>query len=85
MTTSVLSASVTKASDKNTQGSLHQVDPILVADIRGSLVQGSMLLQLNVFILAFLINIDEKIAHVDVEIYVDGVDSGDFDRDRRLM
>lgn len=81
MTTSVLSASVTKASDKNTQGSLHQVDPILVADIRGSLVQGSMLLQLNVFILAFLINIDEKIAHVDVEIYVDGDDSGDFDRD----
>ena len=60
MTTSVLSASVTKASDKNTQGSLHQVDPILVADIRVSLVQGSMLLQLNVVIVAFLTNIDKK-------------------------
>ena len=45
---------------KNTQGSLHQRDPILIADIRVSLVQGSMLLQLNVVIVAFLINIDKR-------------------------
>ena len=42
MTTSVLSASVTKASDTNTQGSLHQVDPILVADIRVILIVTSI-------------------------------------------
>ena len=35
-------------------------DPLLVANIRVSLVQGSMLLQLNVVIVAFLINIDKK-------------------------
>ena len=35
-------------------------DPVLVANIRVSLVQGSMLLQLNVVIVAFLINIDKK-------------------------
>ena len=56
----LLSASVTKVSDTNTQGSLHQRDPILIADIRVSLVQGSMLLQLNVVIVAFLINIDKR-------------------------
>ena len=61
----LLSASVTKVSDTNTQGSLHQRDPILIADIRVSLVQGSMLLQLNVVIAAFLINIDKEEPGID--------------------
>ena len=71
MTTIVLSASVTKASDTNTQGSLHQRDPILVAYIRVSLVQGSMLLQLNAVIVAFLINFDKKNSQPVVFSYID--------------
>ena len=60
MTTFVLSASCATMSDINTQGSLHQRDPILVAYIRVSLVQGSMSVQLNVVIVAFLINIEKN-------------------------
>ena len=39
---------------------LNVLHSVLVANIKVSIVQGSMLLQLNVVIVAFLINIDKK-------------------------
>ena len=61
MATSVLSASVTKMSDTKPMGFSINV----VANIKVSLVQGSMLLQLNVVIAAFLINIDKEEPGID--------------------